>query len=248
MQNTIIPAWVWEPNTVDAAAFAIWCLLLLVGVAWVALKIIDRKLRQAGETEASRPSWQHVARQFCLQAGAFFITLLGLYVGYATFRTTNMMAALQYVSGNGALIAEMEREVAEINCLYTWGDEPFAPNPEDPTSTALPREGCGREIFVATTEGGERLADSFDDLQLYIEESLLFFIESRVYDAKYGADFYQGLGYWTQDLSADATGAVSFYIMSREIDAAENDPPPRQATRRSLGSVGRGAAEAGALG
>lgn len=98
----------------------------------------------------------------------------------------------------------METSIPEVLCLYEFG----------PATLAKTRDGCGPKIFTV----GGRLSEKFDDLQLYIEESLLFFVESRRVERLYGADFYGGLNYWRSDFSRDPTGAISYYIMSREVD------------------------------
>ena len=160
-------------------------------------------------------------RSFSVGLGAFVITLLTTFVAYASFRTNNMMNALRYVADQSNEISRMETGNPAVLCLYRWG-ETYTWGVEEPSGSL--REGCGREIFVDAKSGN--LASSFDDIQLYVEETLLFFIELKIYKNQYGANFYEGLNYWREDIGKDWTGAISFYIISRETDYAEAHHEP----------------------
>lgn len=214
----------WEPATVDRAAvitigafiaiIGFWILSAVVSLCWQGGRRVAAMVR-GGPYVPSNSIWARRLRRNLIGLGAAVIAMLGLYVGYATFRASNMLGALHYISDQGNNIANMETGIPQVLCVYRWGEASAG------SSRAQAREGCGQEIFLNPTSG--RLAASFDDVQLYIEETILFASESNVYTDRYGADFYRGLEYWTADFSEDWTGAISYYIVSREIDDAESD-------------------------
>ena len=192
---------VWEPVTVDRVAFGTFVLFVLFFGLWMsAFRVQEESARERLQT-------------LYVGLGGAVVSVLTLYVAYTTFRASNMLGALQYISDQGNNIGDMETETDEVLCLYRWGE-----SPTENLSQRRFRAGCGDEIFVNADKG--ELAPKFDDIQLYIEETILFAMESRVYINRYGADFYQGLEYWIEDFSEDWSGAFSYYIISREMDAA----------------------------
>jgi hypothetical protein len=134
------------------------------------------------------------------------IAACGLFATYTAIRASNRMAALQYVSDNANFIAEMEKTTPELLCLYS-NSAPLG---------GAARTGCDRSIFSS----GDKLSANFSTIQLYIEESLLFFVESIRMEQQYQFSFYGGLDYWRQDFSDDPTGAISYYVLARELDQA----------------------------
>lgn len=222
-------SWAWEPSTVDFFAFITVLLLLVAFAFWFfAMPVLggvrhariawSRLRRRPVEIKSTESRRQFVQRGAIAFGGAVIATL-GLYVGYATFRASNMIGALQYISEQGNNISSMETGIPATLCVYRWG-EVSATTPHS-ESRAQHRQGCGPEIFVDPDTG--RLAETFDVIQLYIEETILFAAESNIYKERYGADFYRGLEYWIADFSEDASGAISYYMVSREIDDAESD-------------------------
>lgn len=219
----------WEPATVDLAAIVTGTSLVAIVTLFVVAPLVSAAWNGVGGVIAAMTKKSHsnipaIALRRRVQKGlvgaaAGVIATLGLYVGYATFRANNMLGALQYISEQGNNVARMETDVPGALCVYRWGEA--SPNAPREVSRARARDGCGPEIFVNAETG--RLASSFDDIQLYIEETILFASESNIYRDRYGADFYRGLAYWVADFSEDETGAISYYIVSREIDDAEED-------------------------
>lgn len=116
------------------------------------------------------------------------------------------MAALQYVSENGNNASQLEFEKSQVLCLYQLS-EPLA---------HLRPSNCNGTLFA---DKGQ-LSDNFNTLQLYIEETLLFFVEERRMAKRYRSSFYGGLPYWRDDSARDPTGAIAFYVLSRELNQA----------------------------
>src|SRR5688572_5252280 len=152
-QLPIETGWVWEPSTVDFAAAVTFVLLVAFSVGWAlampALGLLRYLqlgwLRLRGLSTAvpkSRKQRRRIQRGFVALGGAVIATL-GLYVGYATFRASNMIGALQYISDQGNNISRMETGIPEVLCVYRWGEaSPSAPRS---VSRERHREGCGPE-------------------------------------------------------------------------------------------------------
>jgi hypothetical protein len=225
-----IPSGWWEPRAVDAAVVLVAVVLLGFGLLWLGAGIFMRLLRwltfapriifksHRPISHKTRIRLTRKIRTAAWGVGGVAGALLTTFVAYATFRTSNMLTALQYLSDQSNNIADMETTTAEAICIYRWGEQHrWGEAPEETL-----RHGCGSEIFVH--EG--RLSKSFDDIQLYVEESLLYFIQARIYRERYDADYYEGLRYWGSDFADDWTGAVSFYVITREIEFAEAQDAP----------------------
>lgn len=166
-----------------------------------------RKITKEPIVDTSNGELVHASNEAIVDTGNLLLIILaafGLSAAFSTINEANRSSARQYLSDNSAALAETENTTPEILCIYHWG----------PATRRLGREGCGDDIF---TKNGQ-LAHTFDNIQLYIEESLLFFIEARQVEMRYGANFYGGFGYWRDDFSMDRTGAISYYILSREVD------------------------------
>lgn len=193
------PVWLWQPETVDSVAAIGLAGVLLVFLVWLVFEQI------------SAPEIRARYRVFAVSIVGLILSFVGGWVGYASFRTANMMSALQYISDQGNEVGNMETDNPSVLCLYRWGEQ---------GSELNPRRGCGSDIFV--TPDGSELSDQFDDLMLYIEEVILFASESNIYKNRYGSDFYRGLSYWITDFSEDPTGAISYYIAQRELKWASD--------------------------
>lgn len=210
-----VPSVFWEPASVDTAsvyAAIIFALTVLAGLVlpWVwsglafALSWSPLKIPNGPD---ERRQVRKTLRKIALSTGGPILAVLTAFVAYATFRTSNMMSALHYVSQQANAIFSIETEKPAVLCVYNWGEQDYA----------TVRQDC-EHAFVS--EDG-RLSSSFDDVMLYVEETMLFFVEAKQYQRLYDANFYQGLNYWTQDASEDWSGAFSYYFMMREMAYAQ---------------------------
>jgi hypothetical protein len=215
--------WLWKPSTVDGAVFATLCGLIITSLCWIVAPCIVRAFLSIArrlpphalphrllrpDRAGSQVLHTRKTKSGLVAFAVALITISPLYIAYATFRTSNMMSALQYISDQANNVSRIETDEPVVLCIYRWGEQ----------KREEANEGCGDNIFVS--DDGAKLSDKFNLIQIYIEESILFAAESKVYRRRYGANFFQGLGYWMSDLSEDWTGAVSFYIISREINDA----------------------------
>jgi spore maturation protein SpmB len=210
-----IPSAFWEPASVDTAcvyAAIVFALTVLAGLVlpWVwagfafALSWSPLKIPNGAD---DRRRVRKTLRKIALSTGGPILAVLTAFVAYATFRTSNMMSALLYVSQQANAILNIETDEAAVLCVYNWGEQNYG----------TVREDC--EHAFVTDDG--RLSSSFDDVMLYVEETMLFFVEAKQYQRLYDANFYQGLSYWTSDASEDWSGAFSYYFMMREMTDAQ---------------------------
>lgn len=215
MQGFHLPSEFWEPTTVDTASVYAAIIFGMTVAAALLLPLLWSLLAWSlGWSPIKIPNgpkdrkWvRKTVRRVALSAGGSLLTLLTAYVAYATFRTSNMMSALHYVSQQANALLAMETQEPAVLCVYNWGEQDYQ----------TIREGC--EHAFVTDDG--RLSSSFDDVMLYVEETMLFFVEAQQYQRLYDANFYQGLTYWTSDASEDWSGAFSYYLMMREMADAQ---------------------------
>lgn len=189
---------VWSVGAIDRIVKALLAILLCVFVLLAAAYTIYP------QSQTSRRF-----RRSVVSLGSAAFVIMGLYVGYASFRNQTQISAEASVNEEGMNLYALEVEREELRCLY------FNYRAADPVA-------CLDRLIA--NEGLWSLAI------FYVEEGWFLLGKSQRDRLIWGSQYGDSIDYWAADVARDPTGLFTYYAVASEA----GEPNPVASARRMM--------------